>query len=219
MTPTRLELAAVSKAFGARRVLNQVWLQLRAGETVGLVGANGAGKTTLLRIAAGLVRPDAGTVRWESARPSLRYFAGEVALPPDVSARRWAAFFGAEATDTRRIGALSRGTRQLLGLRAALAAPGAAVLLLDEPWDGLDPAAALWLTQAIREWAAAGRAVLISSHRLHDLDDVAGRFVLLENGRCQPILEGSGDDRARRIASLVARPPDEAAPSRRGAAR
>ncbi len=60
---TRLELAAVSKAFGRHKVLNQAWLQVRSGEAVGLIGANGAGKTTLLRIAAGLVRPDGGAVR------------------------------------------------------------------------------------------------------------------------------------------------------------
>ena len=57
---TRLELAAVTKAFGKRQVLNQAWLQVRAGEAVGLIGANGAGKTTLLRIAAGLERPMPG---------------------------------------------------------------------------------------------------------------------------------------------------------------
>ena len=69
---TRLELAAVTKAFGSRLVLNQAWLQVRSGETVGLIGANGAGKTTLLRIAAGLVLPDGGSVRWSSMMDEQR---------------------------------------------------------------------------------------------------------------------------------------------------
>jgi len=101
---------------------------------------------------------------------------------------------------------LSRGTRQLLGLRVALAKAGPGLLLLDEPWDGLDPAAAQWLTDAVRDWQSAGAAIIISSHRLHDLDDVATRFVLLEKGRCQPV-EPQEDEsrRVSRIADLVTR--------------
>jgi len=80
-----VDLAAVSKSFGSHRVLNQVWLQARGGETIGLVGANGAGKTTMLRIAAGLASPDSGVVRWEKSTCGIRYFAGEVTLPPQRS--------------------------------------------------------------------------------------------------------------------------------------
>ena len=100
---TRLELAAVAKAFGRHQVLNQTWLQARAGEAVGLIGANGAGKTTLLRIAAGLVRPDGGSVRWcgvQDDQPArIRYYGGEVTLPPSISARRWASLFGVSVDD------------------------------------------------------------------------------------------------------------------------
>jgi ABC-2 type transport system ATP-binding protein len=198
---TQLELAAVSKRLGRRSVLNQIWLQVCAGEAVGLVGQNGAGKTTLLRIAAGLVRPDAGLVRWSEVHPAIRYFGGEVNLPPNVAARRWASLFNIAADDGRLIGQLSRGNRQLLGLRVVLAGSGPDVLLLDEPWEGLDPAGAVWLTQTLERWRASGAALVISSHRLHDLDQVCTRFVLLENGRCRPI--AGGQESRPRIEQLA----------------
>ncbi len=130
---TRLELAAISKAYGGHTVLNQAWLHVRSGEAVGLVGNNGAGKTTLIRIAAGLVRPNSGSVRWGDGRVALRYFGGEMTLPPDVSARRWTKLFNVMTDERRRIGDLSRGTRQMLGLRVVLSGCSANLLLLDEP--------------------------------------------------------------------------------------
>lgn len=201
-----LEVAAVSKSFGRHRVLNQAWLGVRRGEIVGLVGANGAGKTTMMRIAAGLMRPDQGSVRWERSPPRIRYFGGESTMASEVSARRWAGVFGVAVDDRRSIGALSRGTRQLLGLRVALNGQAPDLLLLDEPWDGLDPAAARSLTDGIRAWSTCGTAIVISSHRLYDLDDVAARFVLLEDGRCRPVPEqADGQVGVERIADMVAR--------------
>lgn len=184
---TRLELADVSKTYGARRVLNQVWIQVRGGEAVGLIGANGAGKTTLLRIAANLVRPDGGSVQWSGTRRALRYFGGEMTLPPDVAVGRWASLFGQRVEDRRRVGELSRGSRQLLGLRLVLAGTDADILLLDEPWEGLDPNGTEWLTDTLKRWREQGAAMLISSHRLHDLDSVCTRFVMLDEGRCTHI--------------------------------
>jgi ABC-2 type transport system ATP-binding protein len=190
---TRLELAAVTKAFGRRQVLNQTWLQVRAGEVVGLIGANGAGKTTLLRIAAGLVRSDAGSVRWSSptddTRARIRYYGGEMTLPPPVRARRWAALFGEAVEDRRRIGQLSRGTRQLLGLRILLAGDEGDLVLLDEPWEGLDPDASAWLAGTVQRWHTNGAAILISSHRLYDLHAACTRFLLLEHGRCRTVAD------------------------------
>jgi ABC-2 type transport system ATP-binding protein len=204
---TRLELAAVTKSFGGHTVLNQAWLQVRAGEAVGLIGANGAGKTTLLRIAAGLVRPDGGSVRWspmqdaESAR--IRYYGGEITLPSRTPARRWASTFGEPCDDRRRIGHLSRGTRQMLGLRVLLAGEDADLLLLDEPWEGLDPEGTAWLIDTVRRWRARGAAVLISSHRLHDLDAVCTRFLLLESGRCQAVTDRELRPRVDQLAQAV----------------
>jgi ABC-2 type transport system ATP-binding protein len=190
---TRLELAAVTKAFGPRQVLNQAWLQVRSGETVGLIGANGAGKTTLLRIAAGLVLPDGGSVRWSSMRDEerarIRYYGGEMTLPPSVAIRRWTSLFDVPIDDPRRLGQLSRGTRQLVGLRMLLSGADADLVLLDEPWEGLDPEWSAWLTQEVRRWREGGAAVLISSHRLHDLHAVCTRYLLLDGGRCHAVAD------------------------------
>jgi ABC-2 type transport system ATP-binding protein len=204
---TRLEFAAVSKAFGKRQVLNQAWLQIRSGEAVGLIGANGAGKTTLLRIAAGLERPDAGSVRWSpmtgDVKARVRYYGGEMTLPPAVSARRWASLFGVAIGDHRRIGQLSRGTRQILGLKVLLASSDADLLLLDEPWESLDPEGSAWLTETVRRWQAGGAAILISSHRLHDLDSVCTRFLLLEGGRCQSVMDRELRPRVDQLSLVV----------------
>ena len=78
---------------------------------------------------------------------------------------------------------MSRGNRQLFGLRLVLSGEDADLILLDEPWEGLDPAGANWLTSTLQRWRAAGAAVLVSSHRLHDLDAACTRFLLLRGGR------------------------------------
>jgi ABC-2 type transport system ATP-binding protein len=201
---TKLELAAVTKSFGAQKVLDRAWLDVARGETVGLVGANGAGKTTLIRIAAGLMAPNQGRVRWSEPPPRLRYFGGEMTLPPDVTARAWGRLFGIRLDDGRRMGQLSRGNRQFLGLRLALAGSDADLILLDEPWEGLDPAGAAWLTSALYRWRTSGAAILVSSHRLHDLDAACTRFVLLRGGRCHPIAERESRPRVEQIAQAFA---------------
>jgi ABC-2 type transport system ATP-binding protein len=207
---TRLELAAVSKAFGKHQVLNHAWLHVRTGEAVGLLGANGAGKTTMMRIAAGLVRADAGSVRWPAPLPMtplrIRYYGGEMTLPPDVGARRWASLFGVKAAERRPIGRLSRGTRQAFGLRVLLAGNPPDLLLLDEPWEGLDPGGSAWLTDTLRRWIEAGCAILISSHRLYDLSSVCTRFVMLEDGRCTAVAEQSEQPRLEQIERAFVRP-------------
>jgi ABC-2 type transport system ATP-binding protein len=199
---TCLELAAVTKRFGRLQVLTQVWLQVRPGEAVGLVGANGAGKTTMLRIAAGLVLPDSGTIRWGEVPPRINYFGGEMTLPPDVQGKRWASLFSVASSDRRRLGALSRGSRQLFGLRVVLAGQ-ADVIILDEPWEGLDPSGAAWLTDVLRRWRDTGAAILVSSHRLHDLVAVCSRFVLLEGGRCRAITDRDERPRVEQLAHAV----------------
>jgi ABC-2 type transport system ATP-binding protein len=203
---TGLEMAAVVKSYGTRPVLRGAWLQVKAGEAVGLIGANGAGKTTLLRIAAGLVIPDEGLARVlkEGGQPFVRYFGGERTLPPGVRTHRWARWFGADVEDRRRLGQLSRGSRQLVGLQSVLA-EAADLILLDEPWEGLDPIGAAWLTNSVRRWQERGAALLISSHRLHDLSSACTRFVLLEGGRCRDTETAAGASRAEQLEQVFTR--------------
>jgi ABC-2 type transport system ATP-binding protein len=185
-------LLNVSKRYGRLWALHGVTLIVEAPEIIGLVGPNGAGKTSLLRIVAGLLRPTTGQVKRSSSGNdvphSIRYFAGECSLPPDLSADAWSRLWTGHARPDlgrRRIATLSRGMRQRLGLEAALsmaAGPAPTLLLLDEPWEGLDPDASRWLSSQIVEARTLGITVMVSSHRIHDLAEVCERCVFLRRG-------------------------------------
>ena len=191
MTP-RVSVQRVRRNYGRRAVLKDVSFSCAGGEVAGIIGPNGAGKTTLLRIITGLLRADGGVVLLgdEPVPQALHttrisYFAGESTVPPGIRAHTWRQLFvgaGRQVDRSRPVRLLSRGTRQMLGLRAALDVTGARVIVLDEPWEGLDPDAARWLTESIREKRQAGVAVVVSSHRLHDLASVCDRCVFLDDG-------------------------------------
>jgi ABC-2 type transport system ATP-binding protein len=84
-----------------------------------------------------------------------------------------------------------------------LAENDADLLLLDEPWESLDPDGSAWLTDAVRRWRDGGAAILISSHRLYDLDSVCTRFLLLEGGRCQAVMDRELRPRVDQLALAV----------------
>lgn len=206
---TEARLRQVAKQYAGHRALDGVDLDLSGGEIVGLVGPNGAGKTTLLRIAAGLVRPTSGEVNW-APRPepgSIRYFGGEHTMPPGSSAREWLQLLAPgfrDAAPRGRLGILSRGTRQRIGLCAVLASNVESLLLLDEPWEGLDPDASRWLSDELARKRADGWAILVSSHRMHDLAGVCDRCEFLVSGRiAAPAFEVDADlDSDARVAGL-----------------
>lgn len=185
------------KSYGKRRVLRDVAFDASRGEVLGFVGPNGAGKTTLLRLAVGLLRPDAGAVSLAGERVpaalrsvTVQYFAGGTTLPPAVRAPRWRGLFDGDAPtpENRPIRVLSRGTRQLLGLRTIFGNGGGSdLVVLDEPWEGLDPDATRWLTQSIQSRRDGGATLLVSSHRLHELADVCDRCAFLMDGRLKLI--------------------------------
>jgi ABC-type multidrug transport system ATPase subunit len=186
-------LVGVGKRYGRKKAVDGVEMTLQPGQIVGLLGPNGAGKTTLLRMAAGLVRPSTGRVIYgiDPHPGAIRYFAGEQTLPPDVSIRRWRRLWGilrrrapaGAAADATLLGTLSRGTRQRVGLEATLAMDDERLILLDEPWEGLDPDASRWLSDVLTRKRLAGASVLVSSHRIHDLAAVCDRCELLVEGR------------------------------------
>ena len=186
-----LHAVGLSKRYGAREVLHDLEISVREGEIVGLIGANGVGKTTLLRILLGLVRETAGRVEWRPAGGPPRseqvgYFGGAQTLPPGVSARAWVRLVSrgrVSCEERRAIRTLSRGSRQFLGLSAELARPNLEAILLDEPWEGLDPDASRWLSQVLRRRREEGCAILVSSHRLHDLAGLCDRYAFLIDGR------------------------------------
>ncbi len=183
----------VSMAYGRDEVLHDVTFSVARGEAVALIGPNGAGKTTLLRLVVGAMRPRAGEVRVEGellpaalSHARVAYFGGEMTMPPGVTVAEWRRLFQEPCShegDGRRLGLLSRGTRQMVGLRTVFSLSALRLIALDEPWEGLDPDAARWLADAVRARRANGAALILSSHRLHDLAGLCDRYLFLNEGR------------------------------------
>lgn len=214
----------VSVWYGDVVAVNDITCSVSAGIT-GLLGPNGAGKTTLLQLAAGLLAPSSGQVRLFDESPVARpAIFRHVALVPErealpgmltprdfVEARatllgvrdvRGAARAALEQVEldtvaTRRIDGFSKGMRQRTKLAAALV-HGPRVVLLDEPFNGLDPRQRLHMMRLLEARAAAGTAVLLSSHILEEIEEVASQILVVLAGR----LAASGDHRAlRRLMS------------------
>lgn len=170
----------VHKRYGVKRVLDDATFTISAGVVVGLVGANGAGKTTLMRIAAGLQPPDTGVV-------SIRqggYFGGFETLPVGGTVNDLRRGLGLETCDTGsvRLSTLSRGELQTVGLAAAFEL-SCDVLLLDEPWTGLEPDRRDALSARIAAYARAGRTVVCSSHELDEVARVAHEVLFIGGGQ------------------------------------
>ena len=206
-----VEARRVTKSFGARTALAGVDLSLDEGEFATLVGPNGAGKTTLLRILATLSHPTTGSVHiagldagraGEVARRSIGFLSHRTMLYDGLTAeqnlRFYARMYDVEkearridellervGLDTRRhdrVQTFSRGMKQRLSVaRAVLHQPR--VLLLDEPYTGLDPQAVETLTDLLLELAGEGRAILLTTHRIGRGLAAAGRILVLHQGR------------------------------------
>ena len=204
-----LEVAGLTKHYGTVRALHDVSFSVDAGEIFGYLGPNGAGKTTTLRVLAGLVRADAGMAQLlgepaghAATRERLGYLPGELRLYGSMTAgallERFARFrprrppvlrqrlldaFGLSSSDlARRVKFLSHGTKQKLGLVIAMQ-HDPELLLLDEPTNGLDPLVQREFRAVLRERAAAGRAVLLSSHVLSEVEATCNRVAVLHAGQ------------------------------------
>jgi ABC-2 type transport system ATP-binding protein len=203
-----IEIDRLRKRFGSTRALDGMTFTVQPGDVTGFVGPNGAGKSTTIRVVVGLDAPDAGTATI-GGRPyhSLKNPLGHVgslldagALQPSRSARNhllWLAhsqgikpgrvdeviaLAGLQAAARRRAGGYSLGMRQRLGIAAALLGDPA-VLIFDEPFNGMDPEGIVWVKDFLRELAAQGRAVLVSSHLMSELEDTAGHLVVVGRGK------------------------------------
>ncbi|MFF9064213.1 ABC transporter ATP-binding protein [Streptomyces sp. NPDC014891] len=203
-----VDVRGLVKAYGDRTVVKDLTFQVRAGSVTGFLGPNGAGKSTTLRMILGLDRPTAGEVLVagrpyarlveplrhvgalldaqaahpsRTARDHLLCVAHAGRIPPgrvDEVLEQ----VGMDSAARRRIGGFSLGMRQRLGIAAALLGDPA-VLILDEPVNGLDPEGIRWLRHFLRGLADRGRAVLISSHLMTETALLADRLVVIGRGR------------------------------------
>jgi heme ABC exporter ATP-binding subunit CcmA len=206
-----LSIRELSRNYGRRRALAKVSMECRAGDIVGLLGPNGAGKSTLLSIVSTLTAPTSGEVRYGgrtaaeigsplrsrigvlshdlhlypelTARENLLFFS-ELYGVPDAAARASSALQRAGLSDRGDdlVQGFSRGMRQRLALeRALLHAPR--LLLLDEPFTGLDDESTVALIARLKELRAAGHIVLVATHDLDTAEEVLDRAVVLRDGR------------------------------------
>lgn len=208
VTGPAVSLAKVRKRFGRAVALDGVDLEVGRGEVFGLIGPNGAGKTTTMRLLLDVLRPTAGAVRvlgedprrgGARLRARVGYLPGELRLDSRSKVRELLAFYGrlsggvaavrvrelAERLDLdldRRLGSLSKGNKQKVGLAQALM-HGPELLVLDEPTSGLDPLVQQTFLDLVREARAAGQTVLLSSHVLSEVQHVAGRVAIMREGR------------------------------------
>jgi heme exporter protein A len=204
---TGIRFENIDKRYGGLYALRRVSLEVAGGECIVLAGRNGSGKTTLLRIAAQLVRPSAGAVRFSvggsdaAAANGVGFVAHATMVYDDLTAeenlilfarlqgitrpaRRVEELLGEVGLYERRdslVRTFSRGMRQRVAIaRALLTAPG--VLLLDEPATGLDPQGTAWLAETLRRMRDVGCTIMLSLHGESEISSLATRGVRLDAG-------------------------------------
>ncbi|MGY4969648.1 ABC transporter ATP-binding protein [Streptomyces nigrescens] len=203
-----LEVAGLSKSYGMKRVVNELSFIVRPGTVTGFLGPNGAGKTTTLRMLLGLTRPDSGSAlvagrpyhehpepmktvgslmdaRWmhpkRSARSHLAWLARASRLPRS-RVEEVLAQVGLLQVADKRVGTFSLGMSQRLGFAAALLGDPA-ILVLDEPANGLDPEGIAWMRGLLRTMAERGHTILVSSHLLAEMAQLADELIVVGRGR------------------------------------
>jgi len=230
MTDAAIDVTGLVKRFGSFAAVDGLDLRVETGTVHGFLGPNGAGKSTTIRVLLGLYRATAGRVRVLGLDPAGRaaeitkqisYVPGDVTLWPSLTGqqvldalaglrgrrdaaaeRKLAADF---ALDTRRpVRTYSKGNRQKVALVAAFAAP-TGLLVLDEPTAGLDPLMEEVFRHCVRDAAAAGRTVLLSSHILAEVEELGEAVTIIKDGR--PVESGRLADMRHLAASTVAARP------------
>jgi ABC-2 type transport system ATP-binding protein len=203
-----IEVTGLRKRFGTATALDGMTFTVEPGQVTGFVGPNGAGKSTTMRVILGLDAADEGTATiggqpYATLRRPLRHIGALLdagALQPSRSARNhllWLAhsqglrakrvdevieLSGLDTVKKRKAGGYSLGMRQRLGIAAALLGDPP-ILMMDEPFNGMDPEGIAWMRTFLRGLAKEGRAVLVSSHLMGELQDTADYLVVVGRGR------------------------------------
>jgi len=216
---TTLEIDGLTKSYGTVKALQDVSFDVPGGDLFGFVGSNGAGKTTTMRIILGVLRADAGVVRWNGApvdlgvRRRIGYMPEERGLYPrmkvgeqliylarlhgmsaaDATAamEHWTEVLGVAERRDDAVEKLSLGNQQRVQLASALV-HGPDILVLDEPFSGLDPVAVGVMSEVLRGQAAKGVPVIFSSHQLELVERLCDRVGIVKSGRL--VAAGTIDD-------------------------
>ncbi|MGH7764053.1 MAG: ABC transporter ATP-binding protein [Candidatus Dormibacteraceae bacterium] len=209
MNGTGLELKGITKSYGALVAVRDLSLEVRPGEVFGFVGSNGAGKTTTMRIVLGVLEADGGKVLWDGApidfdvRRRIGYMPEERGLYPKMrigeqllylaqlhgsssaqaaaAVKQWLERFGLGQRTRDEVQKLSHGNQQRVQLAAALMFDPL-MLILDEPFAGLDPEAVDSMSEVLHERAEAGIPVVFSSHQLDLVERICHRVGIIQNG-------------------------------------
>lgn len=213
-----LSLCSVSKSFGAKCVVHNLDLKVPAGEVFGFLGPNGAGKTTTMRMILDIIKPDNGTIEWQGQGVSLntahrfgylpeerglypkmlvseqlRFFARLRGLSNSQARERidyWVERFQLGELVKKKANELSKGNQQKVQfILAVLHQPE--LLILDEPFSGLDPVNVEILKGAFCDLAGEGRTIIFSSHRMEHVEELCSALCIIANGRI--VAQGSVD--------------------------
>ncbi len=231
-SPGRIVVDRLTKVFGGNvRAVDQLSFTVEPGSVTGFLGPNGAGKTTTLRMLLGLVRPTAGTATIggqpyttiahpltrvgaslesssyhpaRTARNHLRIICTAAGLPLQ-RADEVLELVGLTPAAKRKVKGYSLGMRQRLGLAQALVG-NPQVLILDEPANGLDPEGIRWLRGLLAHFATEGRTVLVSSHQLNEVQEIANRVVILNRGEL--VRSGSIEELSAGTSTVIVRGPN-----------
>ncbi len=205
-----LEIDHVTKRFGATTALDGLTFEVGRGEVFGFLGANGAGKTTTMRICLGIIRPDVGEIRWDgqptgalprrtwgylpeerglyprmSVLDQLAYFGSLYGLPPDRARREaiaWLTRLRIPEYADRRAEELSKGNQQKVQFIAAVL-HDPEILLMDEPFTGLDPLNLVLLRDAVMELRDRGRTLILSTHQMEAAEAMCESVAIIDHGR------------------------------------
>jgi ABC-2 type transport system ATP-binding protein len=221
---------SVSKRFGEVQALDDVSLEIQSGEVFGFLGANGAGKTTAMRVVLDILRPDSGTIVWDgqlntdlpretwgylpeerglyakmNVLEQLVFFAklhGVKAKAAERGAREWLERFRIPEYADRRAEQLSKGNQQKIQFIAAIL-HDPQVLLMDEPFTGLDPVNAALLKEAFLEMTDRGKTLIFSTHQMETVEELCESIAILDRGRV--VVGGSVRDVRRSTGRQVLR--------------
>jgi ABC-2 type transport system ATP-binding protein len=231
-----IEVNGLRKRFGPQQALDGMAFTVQPGRVTGFVGPNGAGKSTTMRVILGLDAADAGTALvggkpYATLRTPLTQVGALLdagALQPSRSARNhllWLAHSqgltarrvdevieqaGLQKVAKRKAGGYSLGMRQRLGIAAALLGDPP-ILMMDEPFNGMDPDGIVWMRTFLRDLARQGRAVLVSSHLMSELEDTADHLVVVGRGKViadasvADMIAAASGDRVRLRTTAAAR--------------